>query len=133
MGTGTAESATEISGQGGGSSDHRAGKEIVEDVPPSPRTMDDPLTTATVISPSAEEVTMGLSTEASSGAEGVGLKYTKREHVKLWKAKGKCCSYTFVFLTYLYTLDMTRNLGVIFPTEDFFDFFSTTTSGRGSS
>ena len=37
MGTGTAESATEISGQGGGSSDHRAGKEIVEDVPPSPR------------------------------------------------------------------------------------------------
>ena len=35
--TGTAEFATEISGQGGGSSDHRAGKEIVEDVPPSPR------------------------------------------------------------------------------------------------
>ena len=37
MGTGTAESATEISGQGGGSSDHRVGKVIVEDVPPSPR------------------------------------------------------------------------------------------------
>ena len=37
MGTGTAESATEISGQGGGSSDHRAGKEVVEDVPPSSR------------------------------------------------------------------------------------------------
>ena len=33
----TAEAAVETSGQGGGASDHRAGKEVVVDVPPGPQ------------------------------------------------------------------------------------------------